>query len=51
LLLASSTALITGVAVADWDGDGRPDLIVSRLEQKRTAKGPEPLHYKVWVCL
>jgi hypothetical protein len=51
LLLQSPTALITGIAAADWDGDGRADLIVSRLEQKKTGKGLEPEHHKVWVYL
>src|SRR5262245_19555752 len=32
----------TGICVADWNGDGRPDLIASRAE---------PRHHKVWVYL
>jgi hypothetical protein len=51
LLIKSPAAIITGIAVADWDGDGRPDLIVSRLEQKKTGKGFAPEHHKVWVYL
>jgi hypothetical protein len=42
---------ITGIAVADWDGDGRPDLIVSRLDYKKTAKGLRPEHHRVWLYL
>jgi hypothetical protein len=40
---------ITGIAVADWDGDGRPDLIVSRMDYKKTAKGLQPEHHQVWL--
>jgi hypothetical protein len=32
----------TGICVADWNGDGRPDLIASRKEGG---------HHKVWVYL
>src|SRR5262245_61583588 len=38
----------TGICVADWNGDGRPDLIASRVERsKETGRR----HQKVWVSL
>jgi hypothetical protein len=37
-----------GICVADWNGDGRPDLIASRIEYK---EGGGPWHQKVWVYL
>jgi hypothetical protein len=49
LLVEEPASVITGVAVADWNGDGRPDLIVSRLEYKKTVRRPEPEHHKIWV--
>jgi hypothetical protein len=42
---------VTGITVADWDGDGRPDLIVSRLDYKTTAKGLQPEHHRLWLYL
>jgi len=46
----------TGICVADWNGDGRPDLIASRMEYevKTRDAGPVryiPRHHKVWVYL
>jgi hypothetical protein len=46
----------TGICVADWNGDGRPDLIASRVEYevKTMDGGPVqyiPRHHKVWVYL
>ena len=38
----------TGICVADWNGDGRPDLIASRIESK---EGGGPWRQKVWVYL
>jgi hypothetical protein len=39
----------TGISVADWNGDGRPDLIASRIEYKEA--GAVRVHQKVWVYL
>jgi len=39
---------ITGICVADWNGDGRPDLIVSRMAYKENST---LWHQKVWVYL
>jgi len=39
----------TGICVADWNGDGRPDLIASRFESKEA--GARRWHQKVWVYL
>ena len=39
----------TGICVADWNGDGRPDLIASRIEYKEA--GTRGWHQKVWVYL
>jgi hypothetical protein len=39
----------TGICVADWNGDGRPDLIASRIEYKEA--GTRRWHQKVWVYL
>ncbi len=42
----------TGISVADWDGDGRLDLIASRLEYEVEPDGKyTPRHHKVWVYL
>jgi hypothetical protein len=41
---------ITGICVADWNGDGRPDLIASRIEYREAGARPR-LHQKVWVYL
>ena len=38
----------TGICVADWNGDGRPDLIASRIEYKENSTR---WHQKVWVYL
>jgi hypothetical protein len=40
----------TGICVADWNGDGRPDLIASRIERDKEG-GARPRHQKVWVYL
>lgn len=40
----------TGICVADWNGDGRPDLIASRLERSKEA-GTRRWHQKVLVYL
>jgi hypothetical protein len=34
----------TGICVADWNGDGRPDLITSRIDYEAGGR-----HQKVWV--
>jgi len=39
----------TGICVADWNGDGRPDLIACRFESKEA--GTPRWHQKVWVYL
>jgi hypothetical protein len=46
----------TGICVADWNGDGRPDLIASRVEYEVNPKGQglnsyTMRHHKVWVYL
>jgi hypothetical protein len=51
LLVASGGHHLTGIAVADWDGDGRPDLIVSRLEHTDRPKRFTFRQHKVWVYL
>ena len=38
----------SGICVADWNGDGRPDLIASRIEYEA---GTGRRHQKVWVYL
>jgi FG-GAP-like repeat len=38
----------TGICVADWNGDGRPDLIASRIGYEASTR---PWHQKVWVYL
>ena len=48
LLIADRSEAITGICVADWNGDGRPDLIASRIEYKENSTR---LHQKVWVYL
>jgi FG-GAP-like repeat len=40
----------TGICVADWNGDGRPDLIASRFERSEEG-GAGRWHQKVWVYL
>jgi hypothetical protein len=40
----------TGISVADWNGDGRPDLIASRFERSKEADSNR-WHQKVWVYL
>ena len=49
-LLVADNELVrtTGICVADWNGDGRPDLIASRRESK---EGGGTRHLKVWVYL
>jgi len=48
LLVADVRGEITGICVADWNGDGRPDLIASRMAYKENST---LWHQKVWVYL
>ena len=48
LLVADHRGEITGICVADWNGDGRPDLIASRMAYKENST---LWHQKVWVYL
>ena len=42
----------TGICVADWNGDGRPDLIAGRTGSDVGREGKRTLrHHKVWVYL
>ena len=50
LVADNDRAETTGICVADWNGDGRPDLIASRIERDKEA-GARPWHQKVWVYL
>ena len=43
-------SIATGIAVADWNNDGRLDLIISRRDYKGT-EGFEVEHHKIWVYL
>ena len=49
-LLVADNELVrtTGICVADWNGDGRPDLIASRIAYKENSTR---WHQKVWVYL
>jgi FG-GAP-like repeat len=56
LVADNGTWQTTGICVADWNGDGRPDLIASRVEYEvkpRDGSGLRyvPRHHKVWVYL
>jgi hypothetical protein len=49
LLVADNDRAETdGICVADWNGDGRPDLIASRIEYNEVTRR---WHQKVWVYL
>ena len=48
LLVADLGGEITGICVADWNGDGRPDLIASRMAYKENST---LWHQQVWVYL
>ena len=50
LVADNDRAETTGICVADWNGDGRPDLIASRIERSKES-GTRPWHQKVWVYL
>jgi hypothetical protein len=53
-LLVADNELVrtTGICVADWNGDGRPDLIASRTGYEVGREGKRPSrHHKVWVYL
>jgi hypothetical protein len=51
LLIADErTFYTTGICVADWNGDGRPDLIASRVERDGPPKYTTRQH-RVWVYL
>ncbi len=41
----------SGVAVADWNADGKFDLIVSRVDRNGYKKGWSINHHKIWVYL
>ena len=47
LLVADRDERITGICVADWNGDGRSDLIASHIESEGGARWRQ----KVWVYL
>ena len=47
LLVADDRGEVTGICVADWNGDGRPDLIASRIEHEAGTRW----HQKVWLYL
>jgi hypothetical protein len=49
LVPESATAYATGVAVADWDADGKPDLLVAREERNGPAQNWSVKHHKIWV--
>jgi hypothetical protein len=49
LIRETNAACATGVAVADWDADGKPDLIVAREERNGREKNWSTRHHKVWV--
>jgi hypothetical protein len=51
LLVTDPLSFVIGIAVADWNGHGRPDLIVSRMDHRQTPKGLVPEHHKVWLYL
>ena len=51
LIRESNTAYATGVAVADWNADGKLDLIVAREERNGPAQNWSTKHHKVWVYL
>lgn len=48
LVADNDLAKTTGICVADWNGDGRPDLIASRIDYKEAGRG---WNQKVWVYL
>jgi FG-GAP-like repeat len=53
-LLVADNELVrtTGICVADWNGDGRPDLIASRTGSEVGREGKHTRrHHKVWVYL
>jgi hypothetical protein len=50
LVADNDRAETSGHCVADWNGDGRLDLIASRIERDKEA-GARPWHQKVWVYL
>jgi hypothetical protein len=41
----------TGIAVADWNADGRPDLIVSRADYRPGSNRWVVEHHRIWVYL
>jgi hypothetical protein len=49
LLVADENGQTTGICVADWNGDGRPDLIASRMGYEEASTRRR--HHKVWVYL
>jgi hypothetical protein len=53
LLVADNDACqTTGICVADWNGDGRLDLIASRRETETIGQGRYwPRQHKIWVYL
>ncbi|HVK15984.1 MAG TPA: VCBS repeat-containing protein [Fimbriiglobus sp.] len=51
LIRESNSAYATGLSVADWNADGKPDLIVAREERNGRDKNWSTRHHKVWVHL
>jgi hypothetical protein len=41
----------TGIAVPDWNGDGQPDLLVSRELYRIEGSKPQVLEHKIWLHL
>jgi hypothetical protein len=55
LVIGDDMQPLTGISIADWNGDGRLDLIAARLDYEMTGSGQKQerilRHHKVWVYL